>query len=160
MSKSQLPLLTSIIMVTQAFLSAPAGIRAKRSIKDRNQVLLLGYAAMIAADLSFALIPSVLGELYLPTFPTAAPVGFHLVHKNTTCESIVLILLPIGHWKTSPAARGVCQISQFPPCFSQSAHLSGMLEDINERGHGICLSCDCLPKYILKLDCGVLVQAC
>lgn len=61
MSKAQLPLLTSIIMVTQAFLSAPAGIRAKRSIKDRNQVLLLGYAAMIAADLSFALIPSVVG---------------------------------------------------------------------------------------------------
>ena len=63
MSKAQLPLLTSIIMVVQALLSAPAGIRAKRSIKDRNQVLLLGYAAMIAADLSFALVPSVVGAL-------------------------------------------------------------------------------------------------
>ncbi len=40
MSKAQLPLLTSIMMVVQAFLAAPAGLRAKRSIKDRNQVLL------------------------------------------------------------------------------------------------------------------------
>ena len=38
MSKAQLPLLTSIMMVVQAFLSAPAGLRAKRSIADRNQV--------------------------------------------------------------------------------------------------------------------------
>ena len=37
MSKAQLPLLTSIMMVVQAFLSAPAGLRAKRSIADRNQ---------------------------------------------------------------------------------------------------------------------------
>ena len=62
MSKAQLPLLTSVIMVTQAFISAPAGIRAKRSLRDRNQVLLLGYAAMIAADLTFAFMPTVYGE--------------------------------------------------------------------------------------------------
>ena len=61
MSKAQLPLLTSVIMVTQAFISAPAGIRAKRSLRDRNQVLLLGYAAMIAADLTFAFMPTVYG---------------------------------------------------------------------------------------------------
>ena len=63
MSKAQLPLLTSVIMVTQAFISAPAGLRAKRSLKDRNQVLLLGYAAMIAADLTFAFMPTVYGGL-------------------------------------------------------------------------------------------------
>ena len=40
MSKAQLPLLTSIMMVVQAFLAAPAGLRAKRSIADRNQVRL------------------------------------------------------------------------------------------------------------------------
>ena len=61
MSKAQLPLLTSVIMLGQAFLSAPAGLRAKRSIKDRNQVLLAGYAAMIAADLAFALVPTYYG---------------------------------------------------------------------------------------------------
>ena len=65
MSKAQLPLLTSIMMVVQAFLAAPAGLRAKRSLKDRNQVLLLGYAAMIAADLSFALFQTAMGGLRL-----------------------------------------------------------------------------------------------
>jgi hypothetical protein len=72
MSKAQLPLLTSIMMVTQAFLSAPAGIRAKRSIKDRNAVILLGYAAMIAADLTFALVPSVYGKLPCPSAQSPA----------------------------------------------------------------------------------------
>jgi len=54
MPRSQLPLLTSTMMIAQAVLAAPAGLRAKASIKARNGVLLLGYAAMIAADLSFA----------------------------------------------------------------------------------------------------------
>ena len=85
MSRAQLPLLTSVIMVTQAFISAPAGIRAKRSIKDRNQVLLIGYAAMIAADLTFAFLPTVYGEhpvrplgmrLYVPDVqPRVLPSG-------------------------------------------------------------------------------------
>ena len=70
MSRAQLPLLTSVIMVTQAFISAPAGIRAKRSIKDRNQVLLFGYAAMIAADLTFAFLPTVYGEHVSPRHET------------------------------------------------------------------------------------------
>ena len=60
--KSQLPLLTSAMMVTQAFLAAPAGLAAKKSLGARNRVILVGYAAMIAADLSFALLPSVIGE--------------------------------------------------------------------------------------------------
>ena len=74
MSRAQLPLLTSVIMVTQAFISAPAGIRAKRSIKDRNQVLLFGYAAMIAADLTFAFLPTVYGE------HSARPPGIRLFY--------------------------------------------------------------------------------
>ena len=59
--KSQLPLLTSAMMVTQAFLAAPAGLAAKKSLGARNRVILTGYAAMIAADLSFALLPSTIG---------------------------------------------------------------------------------------------------
>ena len=35
--KTQLPLLTSLMMVVQAALAAPAGLRAKRSLKDRNR---------------------------------------------------------------------------------------------------------------------------
>ena len=59
--KSQLPLLMSIMMVTQAFLSAPAGMAAKKSMGGRNRVILLGYAAMIGADLAFAFFTSPLG---------------------------------------------------------------------------------------------------
>lgn len=66
MARSQLPALTSTMMIAQAFLAAPAGIRAKKSIKSRNSVLLLGYAAMIAADLSFAFFNSVAGIYALP----------------------------------------------------------------------------------------------
>ena len=66
MPKAQLPLLTSTIMIVQAVVAAPAGIRAKGSIKARNQVLLLGYAAMIAADLAFAFLGSVPGEGITP----------------------------------------------------------------------------------------------
>lgn len=62
MPKAQLPLLTSTIMLVQAFLSAPAGLRAKGSIKARNTVLLLGYGAMIAADLCFAFFSTIPGE--------------------------------------------------------------------------------------------------
>ncbi len=80
MSKAQLPLLTSIIMVVQAFLSAPAGIRAKRSLKDRNQVLLLGYVAMIAADLSFALVPSMIGAHPCYYGPTSDILLWTLMH--------------------------------------------------------------------------------
>lgn len=79
MSKAQLPLLTSIMMVTQAFLAAPAGIRAKRSIRDRNAVILVGYAAMIAADLTFALVPSVYG------MPHHSPALTHDRSKSSEC---------------------------------------------------------------------------
>lgn len=69
MPKSQLPLLTSTMMLVQAFLAAPAGLRAKASIRSRNGVLLAGYAAMIAADLSFAFLGSVPGAAPSPSAP-------------------------------------------------------------------------------------------
>jgi hypothetical protein len=61
MPKAQLPILVSIIMVIQAVLAAPSGLQAKKSIKDRNMVLLVGYAAIIAANAAFAMIPSIQG---------------------------------------------------------------------------------------------------
>lgn len=93
MSKAQLPLLTSVIMVTQALIAAPAGIRAKRSIKDRNQVLLIGYAAMIAADLTFAFMPTVYGEqrnfaivqLYLQKWAGGGPFQASLGASTSAC---------------------------------------------------------------------------
>lgn len=84
MAKSQLPLLTSAMMLTQALLAAPAGIRAKTSLKARNNVLLLGFLAMIGADLAFALIGSVPGlinsrlasHLSYPTMPSLKHTNF------------------------------------------------------------------------------------
>ena len=54
MDKAQLPVLMSIMMITQAVLSTPCGLRAKRSLKDRNNLLLGGFGTMIVADLFFA----------------------------------------------------------------------------------------------------------
>lgn len=39
------------------------GLRAKQSVRARNRVLLLGMAALIAANACFALVPSYPGEL-------------------------------------------------------------------------------------------------
>ena len=58
MNKAQLPILTSIMMISQAVLSTPCGLRAKRSLKARNGMLLAGFGAMIAADLTFAKLSS------------------------------------------------------------------------------------------------------
>ena len=62
MAKSQLPLVTSMMMVTQAVLATPVGLRAKRSIGARNGLLLLGFGAMISADLVFALTNNAAGQ--------------------------------------------------------------------------------------------------
>ena len=65
MPKTQLPLLTSTMMLTQALLATFAGLQAKKSLGARNNVLLVGFLAMIGADLAFALIGSVPGDVIL-----------------------------------------------------------------------------------------------
>lgn len=62
MPKAELPLLTSIMMVTQALMSAPVGMRAKKSVKARNSILLLGCVALIGANAAFALLGTTAGE--------------------------------------------------------------------------------------------------
>ena len=90
--KSQLPVLMSIIMVSQALLSAPSGIRAKRSLGDRNKVLLTGYAAMIGADLAFALLPHATGKglLFLIKGQWHQPTGRagQLLGKPVECSAV------------------------------------------------------------------------
>ena len=63
MDKAQLPVLMSIMMITQAVLSTPCGLRAKRSLKERNHLLLAGFGAMIVADLLFAKLGTPQGDL-------------------------------------------------------------------------------------------------
>jgi hypothetical protein len=63
MDKAQLPVLMSIMMITQAVLSTPCGLRAKRSLKERNHLLLAGFGAMMVADLLFAKLGTPQGDL-------------------------------------------------------------------------------------------------
>lgn len=64
MDKAQLPVLMSIMMITQAVLSTPCGLRAKRSLKARNNLLLGGFGTMIIADLFFAKMATPQGTHY------------------------------------------------------------------------------------------------
>ena len=61
MDKASLPVLTSIMMLTQAVLATPMGLKAKESVKSRNTVIVLGIAVLIGANASFAFIPSFSG---------------------------------------------------------------------------------------------------
>lgn len=61
MDKASLPVLTSIMMITQAVLATPMGLKARESVKSRNTVIALGIAVLIGANASFALIPSFQG---------------------------------------------------------------------------------------------------
>ena len=70
MDKAQLPVLISIIMITQAVLSTPCGLRAKRSLKERNNLLLAGFATMIVADLCFARLATPQGRGLVPLSPS------------------------------------------------------------------------------------------
>lgn len=61
MDKASLPVLTSIMMLTQAVLATPMGLKAKESVRSRNMVIMLGIAVLIGANASFAFIPSFTG---------------------------------------------------------------------------------------------------
>lgn len=61
MSSTSLPLLMVVVGVTTAALAPLAGLRAKASVAARNGVLLWGIAALVGANLCFALVPSVQG---------------------------------------------------------------------------------------------------
>jgi len=61
MDKASLPVLTSIMMLTQAVLATPMGLKAKESVQSRNLVIVLGIAVLIGANASFAFIPSFTG---------------------------------------------------------------------------------------------------
>lgn len=60
-NKASLPLLLALTGVPFAVLATPAGLYAKRSTQTRNTVLLLGIAALIAADLCYAFVLTVPG---------------------------------------------------------------------------------------------------
>eukprot|EP00890_Picochlorum_soloecismus_P006851 jgi/Picsp_1/991/NSC_04475-R1_major facilitator superfamily mfs_1 len=61
MDKASLPILTSIMMITQAILATPMGLKAKQNVKARNTVIATGIAVLIGANAAFAFIPSFQG---------------------------------------------------------------------------------------------------
>jgi hypothetical protein len=114
MPKAQLPALTSLMMVVQAALAAPAGARAKRSLSDRNAVLLAGYAAMLAADAAFACIPSTAGM-----FLGAAAVGAHMALTHGVTLAMIASYIPTG------AVPGIGKISG--TCWSFTDFVFGII---------------------------------
>ena len=73
MDKAQLPVLMSIMMITQAVLATPCGLRAKRSLKERNNLLLGGFGTMIIADLLFAKMATPQGNQLSAVFWIRSP---------------------------------------------------------------------------------------
>lgn len=61
MDKASLPILTSIMMLTQAVLATPMGLKAKESVQSRNMVIIAGIAVLIGANAALAFIPSFSG---------------------------------------------------------------------------------------------------
>ncbi len=112
--RASLPALTSVMMVVQAALAAPAGLRAKRSLADRNAVLLTGFAAMLAADAAFALLPTA-GGMFLG----AACVGAHMALTHGVTLAMIASYIPTG------AVPGVGKISG--TCWSFTDFVFGII---------------------------------
>ncbi|DBA86812.1 hypothetical protein WJX79_000242 [Trebouxia sp. C0005] len=89
MDKAQLPVLMSIMMITQAVLSTPCGLRAKRSLKERNHLLLAGFGTMIVADLLFAKLGTPQGMML-----GACAVGVHMAMTHAICLSMLSAYIP------------------------------------------------------------------
>jgi hypothetical protein len=94
MGTAQLPLLTSVIMVTQAALAAPMGLRAKRSVAARNQTVFLGIAVLVAANAVLAAVPSFAGMV-----AGCALIGVHMAMTHGVTIGMLSSYIPSGSVK-------------------------------------------------------------
>lgn len=131
MPRSSLPALTSVMMLTQAVLATPAGLRAKRSVKDRNTVLVLGTLALVVANAAFALMPSVRGMLI-----GAALIGVHMAATHGVTIGMLSTYIP------SDVIPGIGKISGTAWSFTDvllglvlaySNALAGRLADVSAK---------------------------
>lgn len=128
MDKASLPVLTSVIMITQAILSTPAGMRAKRSVKDRNTVIIIGTAVLILANAAFAFLPSYLGMVLGALF-----IGIHMAMTHGVTIGMLSSYIP------SHAVPGLGKVSGTAWSFTDmllgiilaySNSLAGRLSDV------------------------------
>jgi MFS family permease len=89
MDKASLPLLTSVMMITQAVLAAPMGLKAKESVKSRNMVIAIGTAFLIGANASFSLIPSFQGMVL-----GAFLIGIHMAMTHGVTIGMLSAYIP------------------------------------------------------------------
>ncbi|KAL6785187.1 hypothetical protein ACKKBG_A02795 [Auxenochlorella protothecoides x Auxenochlorella symbiontica] len=135
MDRASLPALTSIMMVTQAALATPAGLRAKRSVAARNAVVVLGIFALIGANAAFALLPSTPGMML-----GALLIGVHMAMTHGVTIGMLSTYIPsatipgLGKvagtaWSFTDMLLGVV--------LAYSNSLAGRLADIStQRGMG------------------------
>jgi MFS family permease len=91
MSKARLPLITTASSLVQACLATTFGAQAKRSCRRRNTVLLIGMAALIAANAVFALVASEAGMLL-----GALLLGLHLSMTDAVSQAMLSSYIPAG----------------------------------------------------------------
>ena len=112
MDKASLPLLTSIMMLTQAVLAAPMGIKAKESVRSRNLVIVVGIAVLIGANAAFAFIPSFYGMSL-----GALLIGIHMAMTHGVTISMLSTYMPqtsipgIGKITGTVRIRNACPLA-------------------------------------------------
>lgn len=89
MDRASLPVLTSIMMIAQAFLATPAGLQAKKSVRARNWVIAVGIATLIGANAAFALIPSAAGMML-----GAGLIGVHMAMTHGVTIGMLSTYIP------------------------------------------------------------------
>lgn len=89
MDKASLPLLTSMMMITQAVLATPMGLKAKESVRSRNTVIAVGTAVLILANAAFAFLPSFEGMLLGSLF-----IGVHMAMTHGVTIGMLSAYIP------------------------------------------------------------------
>ncbi|KAL6764319.1 MFS general substrate transporter [Haematococcus lacustris] len=93
MSKAALPMLTLVNMLIQVVLTAPLARYSGSSVAARNQLLLLGFLAMIACNACFALpITANAWGMFLG----AGLLGLHMALTHSITVSMIASYMPTG----------------------------------------------------------------
>ena len=127
MDKASLPLLTSVMMITQAVLATPMGLQARKNVKSRNMVIGVGIMMLVGANAAFALIPTLKGMVL-----GAFLIGVHMAMTHGVTISMVSGYIPSktipGLGKVSGTAWSFTDMI-FAVILAYSNSLAGFLAD-------------------------------